>query len=88
MRWSAPRGAPATASAIHRSAKGLLRNERLLAAPDDGWRHRPDMDPHFTSLFRASIVARARFILHLVMEQVGRGVGQYVILGETSACAA
>jgi methyltransferase (TIGR00027 family) len=52
-----------------------------LAAPDDGWRHRPDMDPHFTSRFRASIVARARFIEDMVVEQAGRGVGQYVILG-------
>src|SRR5437763_9202725 len=52
-----------------------------LAAPDDGWRSRPDMDPHGTSLFRASIVARARFIEDLVGAQVGRGVGQYVILG-------
>jgi len=33
-----------------------------LAAPDDGWRHRPDMDPAGTSRFRAAIVARARFI--------------------------
>ena len=33
-----------------------------LVAPEEGWRRRPDMDPHFTSLFRASIVARARFI--------------------------
>ena len=33
-----------------------------LAAPDEGWRRRPDMDPHATSHFRASIVARARFI--------------------------
>jgi methyltransferase (TIGR00027 family) len=52
-----------------------------LAAPDDGWRHRPDMDPQFTSRFRASIVARARFIEDLVVEQAGRGVIQYVILG-------
>jgi len=52
-----------------------------LAAPDDGWRRRPDMDPHFTSRFRASIVARARFIEDLVVEQAGRGVLQYVILG-------
>ena len=51
-----------------------------LAAPDDGWRNRPDMSP-FTRPFRASIVARARFIEDLVVEQVGRGVGQYVILG-------
>ncbi len=52
-----------------------------LAAPDDDWRHRPDMDPKGTSLFRASIVARARFIEDLVIEQAGHGVNQYVILG-------
>jgi methyltransferase (TIGR00027 family) len=52
-----------------------------LAAPDDGWRRRPDMDPHATSRFRASIVARARFIEDMVVERAGRGVGQYVILG-------
>lgn len=52
-----------------------------LAAPDEGWRNRPDMDPSFTSPFRAAIVARARFVEDLVVEQVGRGVGQYVILG-------
>jgi methyltransferase (TIGR00027 family) len=52
-----------------------------LAAPDEGWRRRPDMDPQGTSQFRASIVARARFIEDLVVEQAGHGVGQYVILG-------
>ena len=52
-----------------------------LAAPDDGWRRRPDMDPDGTRLFRASIVARARFIEDLVAEQAARGVDQYVILG-------
>jgi methyltransferase (TIGR00027 family) len=52
-----------------------------LVAPDDDWRRRPDMDPHATRLFRASIVARARFIEDLVLEQAGRGVSQYVILG-------
>jgi len=52
-----------------------------LAAPDDGWRRRPDMHPQGTSLFRASIVARARFIEDLVVEQAGHGVSQYVILG-------
>jgi methyltransferase (TIGR00027 family) len=52
-----------------------------LAAPDEGWRHRPDMNPQFTRPFRAAIVARARFIEDLVAEQAGRGVGQYVILG-------
>jgi methyltransferase (TIGR00027 family) len=39
------------------------------------------MHPQGTSQFRASIVARARFIEDLVAEQVGKGVGQYVILG-------
>ena len=51
-----------------------------LAAPDNAWRSRPDMSP-FTRPFRASIVARARFIEDLVAEQADRGVGQYVILG-------
>ncbi|MBV9578804.1 MAG: class I SAM-dependent methyltransferase [Chloroflexi bacterium] len=52
-----------------------------LVAPDEGWQQRGDMDPHFTGPFRASIVARARFIEDLVTEQAGRGVSQYVILG-------
>lgn len=52
-----------------------------LIAPDDSWRKRPDMDPLATRRFRASIVARARFMEDLVMEQTGRGIGQYVILG-------
>jgi methyltransferase (TIGR00027 family) len=52
-----------------------------LAAPDESWRRRPDMDPHGTRYFRASIVARARFIEDLVVEQAGKGVRQYVILG-------
>ena len=52
-----------------------------LVAPEEGWRRRPDMEPNFTRPFRASIVARARFIEDLVAEQASRGVGQYVILG-------
>ncbi|MFE4627001.1 class I SAM-dependent methyltransferase [Streptomyces mirabilis] len=52
-----------------------------LAAPDEGWRRRPDMDPRGTSGFRAAIVARARFIEDLVAEQAGHGVAQYVVLG-------
>jgi methyltransferase (TIGR00027 family) len=51
-----------------------------LAAPDADWRSRPDMSP-FTRAFRASIVARARFIEDLVQEEAARGVTQYVILG-------
>ncbi|TJZ54361.1 class I SAM-dependent methyltransferase [Streptomyces piniterrae] len=52
-----------------------------LAAPDDDWRRRPDMDPRGTSTFRAAIVARARFIEDLIVEQVDHGVTQYVVLG-------
>jgi O-methyltransferase involved in polyketide biosynthesis len=48
-----------------------------LAAAEEGWRRRPDMDPHATKLFRASIVARARLVEDLVMEQADRGVSQY-----------
>ena len=51
-----------------------------LAAPPDGWRDRPDMSP-FTRPFRASILARARFIEDLVAQQAASGIGQYVILG-------
>jgi methyltransferase (TIGR00027 family) len=49
-----------------------------LADPADGWRSRPDMEPHATAGFRAGVVARSRFIEDLVVE---RGVDQYVILG-------
>jgi methyltransferase (TIGR00027 family) len=57
-----------------------------LVAPADGWRDRPDMDPEFTKGFRASIVARARFIEDLVTERARphpdrQGVEQYVLLG-------
>ncbi len=52
-----------------------------LAAPDQNWRQRPDMDPQATRSFRASIVARSRFIEDLVVERSERGVRQYVILG-------
>ena len=51
-----------------------------LAAPDEGWRSRPDMSP-FTRPFRASIVGRARFVEDLVLERAAHGVAQYVILG-------
>lgn len=52
-----------------------------LVAPEDGWRQRPDMEPSSTRRMRASVAARARFIEDLVVEQAGRGVKQYVILG-------
>jgi methyltransferase (TIGR00027 family) len=52
-----------------------------LADPDPRWRERPDMDPVFTSGFRASVLARARFIEDLVAAEADSGVGQYVLLG-------
>jgi methyltransferase (TIGR00027 family) len=52
-----------------------------LVDPENEWRQRPDMDRGWTSPYRAAIVARARFIEDLVIEQVDRGVTQYVILG-------
>jgi methyltransferase (TIGR00027 family) len=51
-----------------------------LVAPEEGWRNRPDMSP-FTRPFRASIVARARFVEDIVAELAARGILQYVILG-------
>ena len=51
-----------------------------LAAPEEGWQKRGDMSP-FTRPFRASIVARARFVEDLVAGEVQSGVTQYVILG-------
>ena len=47
-----------------------------LVAPDDDWRDRGDMHPLGTRGFRAAIVARARFIEDLVIEQVAAGVDQ------------
>ena len=52
-----------------------------LLAPPPGWQQRGDMDPQFTRPFRASIVARARFIEDLVIEHAAQGLSQYVVLG-------
>lgn len=52
-----------------------------LISPNDDWQKRPDMDVANTSAFRASIVARSRFVDDLVVEQCEKGVDQYVILG-------
>ena len=50
-----------------------------LIAPADDWQQRPDMK--FTKRLRASIMARARFIEDLIIEQSKQGINQYVILG-------
>jgi len=50
-----------------------------LIAPADDWQQRPDMK--YTKRLRASIVARARFIEDLIIEQSKQGIGQYIILG-------
>ncbi|NRO98525.1 SAM-dependent methyltransferase [Paraburkholderia sp. NMBU_R16] len=52
-----------------------------IAAPDEDWRARPDMHPKGTSGYRASIVARARFVEDELAEALAHGVTQYVILG-------
>lgn len=52
-----------------------------LISPDPDWRARPDMDPDATKPFRASILARARFIEDYVEEQANRGIRQYLIFG-------
>lgn len=52
-----------------------------LVAPPDDWQQRPDMDPDFTRGVRLSIVARARFVDDLIIEESKRGISQYVILG-------
>jgi methyltransferase (TIGR00027 family) len=51
---------------------------KLIAPPAD-WAERPDMK--YTRRLRASIIARARFIEDLVIEQSQQGISQYVILG-------
>lgn len=50
-----------------------------LAAPEEGWQERPDIK--YTKRLRASIIARARFIEGLIIEQSKQGISQYVILG-------
>ena len=63
---------------------GQLRKDRVglqLVRPEDDWRDRPDMDPHATAGFRASIVAQARYIEDVVAERAEHGAFQYVILG-------
>ena len=52
-----------------------------LLGDDEDWRQRPDMHPQQTASFRASIVARARFIEDYVQAQLEAGIQQYVILG-------
>ena len=49
-----------------------------LAAPEPGWRERPDMHPTGTAPYRIGIVARTRFVEDLV---VTGGIDQYVLLG-------
>lgn len=52
-----------------------------LAEPDPDWRSRGDMHPDGTRAFRASIVARARYLDDLVIERAATGIRQYVVLG-------
>lgn len=52
-----------------------------LLAPAKEWRRREDMEPGFTKPFRASIIARARFVEDLVEDAARANITQYVILG-------
>jgi methyltransferase (TIGR00027 family) len=52
-----------------------------LVNPDANWQQRPDMHPQGTSGYRAGIVARARYIEDLVIEQTSLGIDQFIILG-------
>lgn len=52
-----------------------------LVAPNEDWMQRPDMHPEFIKRLRASILARARFIEDLIVQEHNKGVNQYVILG-------
>jgi methyltransferase (TIGR00027 family) len=49
-----------------------------FVAPPGNWQERPDMK--FTKRLRASVVARARFIEDLVIEESKKGIDQYIIL--------
>lgn len=52
-----------------------------LVNPEPGWENRPDMHLQGTAPFRASIVARARFIEDWITRQYLEGLRQMVILG-------
>ena len=67
---------------VQADAKPLVFEDEIglkLIAPPDDWQQRPDMK--FTKRLRASIIARARFIEDLIIEQSIQGIRQYVILG-------
>ena len=67
---------------VQADAKPYILEDEIglkLVAPNDDWQQRPDMK--FTKRLRASIVARARFIEDLIIEQSKQGIDQYVILG-------
>jgi methyltransferase (TIGR00027 family) len=65
-------------------AKPPIFEDRLalsIADPEPNWRERGDMHPQGTSRYRASIVARGRFLEDLVTTEAAAGVSQYVLLG-------
>lgn len=59
-------------------------NDRVglnLIGADESWQQRGDMNPQWTRGYRASIVARARFIEDLLSVKIQNGLQQYVIMG-------
>jgi O-methyltransferase involved in polyketide biosynthesis len=58
-----------------------------LVAPGDGWQQRPDMNPDLTKRLRASMVARARFILYLTKDAILATLRQIATLAPGSKLA-
>jgi methyltransferase (TIGR00027 family) len=50
-----------------------------LIRPEEAWQERPDMK--YTKRLRASVVARARFVEDVALDQIKKGIQQYVLLG-------
>ena len=74
-------GARSTLSSMLHRISSRTRSASASPPHPSDWRQRPDMDAEGTRLFRASIVARARYIEDLVAEKAEKGATQYVILG-------
>ena len=67
---------------VLRAASFHVADDAPADAPGDGWLSEPRMVGPMQERWRASVLARSRFVEDLVVEGVGtHGVEQYVILG-------
>lgn len=67
---------------VHLDAKPYIFEDEIglkLISIEGSWQRK--RDTKFAKRFRASIVARARFIEDIISEQITHGIRQYVILG-------